>query len=158
MSRIAIFPGTFDPVTLGHVDIIRRALPLVETLHIGVGVNAEKNTMFSVQKRLQWLNQIFDNEQKIKVVSYEGLTVDFCRKIGAKYIIRGIRTLKDFEYEKAIADMNARLAEEIETIFLFASPAHATLASTLVRDVIRNDGDVSSFLPRVVLNSISDRK
>lgn len=154
MDRIGLFPGTFDPVTLGHVDVIHRLLPMVDVLYIGVGVNAEKATMFPVKQRLGWLEQIFVEEQKVKVKAYEGLTVDFCKQIGAGYIVRGIRTVKDFEYEKAIADMNAKLAKNVDTLFLFASPEFGTLASTLVRDVIRNGGDVSSFLPQVVLENL----
>lgn len=154
MNKVALFPGTFDPVTLGHVDIIWRALSLVDTLFIGVGVNAEKATMFSLEQRLQWLEELFKAEPKVKVTAYEGLTVDFCKKIKAGYIVRGIRTVKDFEYEKAIADMNAKLAEGVDTLCLFASSQYGTLASTLVRDVIRNGGDVSSFLPKVVLDEL----
>ena len=155
MSRIALFPGTFDPVTLGHMDLIKRALPLVDRMYIGVGVNAEKTTMFPLSKRLQWLEGLYKTEPRIEVISYEGLTVKVCEKIGARYILRGVRTVKDFEYEKAISDMNGALAPDVETILLFATAEFATLASTLVRDVIRNGGEVSAFLPQMVLNDLN---
>lgn len=155
--RIALFPGTFDPVTFGHLDIIERALPLFDKLYIGIGVNANKQPMFSDETRLHWLNEIFKNEGKVEAVIYEGLTVDCCKKVGANYIIRGIRYVNDFEYEKAIADMNRSLDEGIETIFLTCLPKYTSVASTLVRDVIRNGGDVSQFVPDTVLRTISQR-
>ena len=152
--RIALFPGTFDPVTFGHVDIIERALPLFDKLYIGIGINANKAPMFSPEQRIAWLEEIFKNEKKISAVVYEGLTVDCCRKIQANYILRGIRYVNDFEYEKAIADMNRSLDDDIETIFLTCLPKYTSVASTLVRDVIRNGGDVSQFVPDVVIRSI----
>jgi pantetheine-phosphate adenylyltransferase len=152
--RIALFPGTFDPVTFGHLDIIERAIPLFDKLFIGIGINANKEPMFSESTREQWLQEIFRNEPKIEVVIYEGLTVECCKKVEANYILRGIRYVNDFEYEKAIADMNRSLDENIETIFLTCLPKYTSVASTLVRDVIRNGGDVSQFVPDVVLKSI----
>jgi pantetheine-phosphate adenylyltransferase len=152
--RIALFPGTFDPVTFGHLDIIERAIPLFDKLFIGIGINANKEPMFSESTREQWLQEIFRNEPKIEVVIYEGLTVGCCKKVEANYIVRGIRYVNDFEYEKAIADMNRSLDENIETIFLTCLPKYTSVASTLVRDVIRNGGDVSQFVPDVVLKSI----
>src|SRR3982751_2165930 len=152
--RIALFPGTFDPVTFGHIDIIERSLQLFDKLYIGIGVNANKAPMFSADQRVQWLDEIFKNEPKIKSVIYEGLTVECCKKVKANYILRGIRYVNDFEYEKAIADMNRSLDENIETIFLTCLPKYTSVASTLVRDVIRNGGDVGQFLPEVVRKSI----
>ena len=152
--RIALFPGTFDPVTFGHVDIIERSLPLFDKLYIGIGVNANKAPMFSTEQRVQWLEEIFSKEKKIKAVVYEGLTVECCKRVKANYILRGIRYVNDFEYEKAIADMNRSLDEEIETIFLTCLPKYTSVASTLVRDVIRNGGDVSQFVPDAVLKTI----
>jgi pantetheine-phosphate adenylyltransferase len=154
MMRIALFPGTFDPVTFGHIDIIERALPLFDKLYIGIGTNANKLPMFSDRQRKQWLEEIFRNESKIKTVVYDGLTVECCKKIKANYIVRGIRYVNDFEYEKAIADMNRSLDENIETVFLTCLPKYTSVASTLVRDVIRNGGDVSQFVPDVVLKTI----
>ena len=152
--RIALFPGTFDPVTFGHIDIIERALPLFDRLYIGIGINANKLPMFSADQRILWLDEIFKNEPKIKSVVYEGLTVECCKQVHANYILRGIRYVNDFEYEKAIADMNRSLDENIETVFLTCLPKYTSVASTLVRDVIRNGGDVSQFVPDVVLKTI----
>jgi pantetheine-phosphate adenylyltransferase len=154
MQRIALFPGTFDPVTFGHLDIIERALSLFDTLYIGIGVNANKEPMFSMEQRVNWLNELFKNEGKVKAVVYEGLTVNCCKRINANYILRGIRYVNDFEYEKAIADMNRSLDGNIETVFLTCLPKYTSVASTLVRDVIRNGGDVSQFVPDVVLKTI----
>jgi pantetheine-phosphate adenylyltransferase len=150
MPRICLFPGTFDPVTLGHIDVIERAVTLFDKLIIGVGINASKQPMFTVEQRTGWIKEIFKNEPRVEVTGYEGLTVEFCRKIGAKYILRGIRYISDFEYEKAIADMNKMLVPEIETIFLTCAPIYSTISSTIVRDVIRNGGDASMFMPKEV--------
>src|SRR6476661_5595186 len=152
--RIALFPGTFDPLTFGHIDIIERALPLFDKLYIGIGVNANKAPMFSAEQRVLWLKEIFKGEKKIDAVIYDGLTVECCKRVKANYLVRGIRYVNDFEYEKAIADMNRSLDEKIETIFLTCLPKFTSVASTLVRDVIRNGGDVSQFVPEVVLQTI----
>lgn len=155
MQRICLFPGTFDPVTLGHTDIIDRALPLFDELVIGIGINSSKVPMFTVEQRVEWIREIYKHEPRIKVASYEGLTVNFCKEIKAQFILRGIRYVSDFEYEKAIADINRKLEHEVETIFLTCSPEFSTIASTLVRDVIRYKGDAAQFLPDVVANSIN---
>jgi pantetheine-phosphate adenylyltransferase len=154
MKRIGFFPGTFDPLTFGHLDIIERALPLFDKLFIGIGVNSNKVPMFSADQRLEWLNKIFEKEPKIETVIYEGLTVDCCKRVGANYILRGIRYVNDFEYEKAIADMNRSLDGNIETIFLTCLPKYTSVASTLVRDVLRYGGDVSQFVPEIVLKTV----
>ena len=153
-ARICLFPGTFDPVTLGHVDIINRALPLFDKLIIGIGRNVNKQPMFSEQQRLQWLNDIYKDNDKVEAVAYDGLTVECCKAVGANFILRGIRYVNDFEYEKAIADMNRSIAENIETIFLTCLPQYTSVASTLVRDVLKNGGDVSKFLPDAVNQTI----
>lgn len=152
--RICLFPGTFDPITYGHVDIIDRSLRLFDKLVIGIGINANKQPMFSAEQRMRWIKTIYSNEPKIDCVTYDGLTVDCCKRLGATYILRGIRYVSDFEYEKAIADMNRSLDGGIETVFLTCLPKYTSVASTLVRDVIRNGGDVSQFVPDVVLQSI----
>lgn len=149
-ERICLFPGSFDPITLGHVDIIKRASDLFDQLIIGIGTNSSKQAMFSLEQRKEWIAEVFQNEPKISVQSYEGLTVDFCRQLNARFILRGIRYVSDFEYERAIADMNHSLAPELETIFLTSSAQHASISSTLVRDVIRNNGDARQFLPAAV--------
>jgi pantetheine-phosphate adenylyltransferase len=150
MERICLFPGTFDPVTMGHVDIIARAVPMFDKLIIGIGINSSKQPMFSIEQRTLWMQEIFKDEPRVEIASYEGLTVDFCRKIDAHYILRGIRYISDFEYEKAIADMNRMLAPDIETVFLTCAPLYSTISSTLVRDVIRNGGNAAMFLPKDV--------
>lgn len=154
MSRICLFPGTFDPVTLGHIDIIDRSLDLFDKVIIGIGKNTSKIPMYSEEKRLEWLKEIYKDETKVDALVYEGLTAECCKRVGAKFILRGIRYVNDFEYEKAIADMNRSLDSTIETIFLTCLPKYTSVASTLVRDVIRNGGDVSQFLPEVVRKSI----
>ncbi len=153
MERICLFPGTFDPVTLGHTDIINRALPLFDKLVIGIGRNSNKTAMFSEGQRLAWLKEIYKDEPKISVLAYDGLTVNCCKTVGADFILRGIRYVNDFEYEKAIADMNRSL-ENVETIFLTCLPKFTSVASTLVRDVIRNGGNVAQFLPDTVKKNI----
>jgi pantetheine-phosphate adenylyltransferase len=156
MSRICLFPGTFDPVTLGHLDIINRALPLFDKLIIGIGRNANKVPMFSEEQRLQWIREIYKDNPRVEAVVYEGLTVQCCKEVGANFILRGIRYVNDFEYEKAIADMNRSLDGHVETIFLTCLPQFTSVASTLVRDVLRNGGEVSQFLPAVVNDFIKN--
>ena len=157
MKRVALFPGTFDPITIGHLDIIERALPLFDKLIIGIGRNANKAAMFSEELRLQWVNEIYKNEPRVSAIIYEGLTVDCCQKVGANFIIRGIRYVNDFEYEEAVADMNRSLDPGIETVFLTCLPQYTSVASTLVRDVIRNGGDAAPFIPEVVANALSKK-
>jgi pantetheine-phosphate adenylyltransferase len=158
MQRICLFPGTFDPVTLGHIDIIDRALPLFDKLIIGIGRNVNKSPMFSEEQRLQWLRDIYKDNPNVAAVVYDGLTVDCCKSVGANFILRGIRYVNDFEYEKAIADMNRSLDGHVETIFLTCLPQFTSVASTLVRDVLRNGGKVSQFLPDAVNRSIKNSK
>ena len=152
--RIALFPGTFDPITIGHIDIIQRALPLFDKLIIGIGRNANKTAMFAEELRLKWINEIYVNEPKISSVVYEGLTVNCCQKVNANFIVRGIRYVSDFEYEKAIADMNRSLDHHIETVFLTCLPQYTSVASTLVRDVYRNGGSVKQFVPEIVAREL----
>lgn len=154
MQRIALFPGTFDPITIGHLDIIHRALPLFDKLVIGIGRNVNKSAMFSEEQRMQWIKEIFRDNPNVGVVVYEGLTVECCRKVGANFIVRGIRYVNDFEYEKAIADMNRSLDHNIETVFLTCLPQYTSVASTLVRDVIRNGGNARQFVPDAVAKDI----
>ena len=154
MQRTCLFPGTFDPVTMGHIDIINRAMPLFDKLVIGIGRNVNKVPMFSEEQRLKWVLDIYKDEPKVTAVVYDGLTVNCCKTVGANFILRGICYVNDFEYEKAIADMNRSLDGHIETVFLTCLPLYTSIASTLVRDVLKNGGDVSQFLPEVVNNSI----
>jgi len=149
-EKICLFPGTFDPITKGHIDLLIRAEALFDKIVIGIGKNSSKTPMFNLKQRIEWIEQIFKNHPKISVTAYEGLTVDFCKKIAANFILRGIRSVNDFEYEKAIADMNRTLHPEVETYFLTSSPEFSTVSSTLVRDVIRNGGNASLFLPEEI--------
>ena len=155
MSRICLFPGTFDPLTLGHVDIINRALPLFVKIIVGIGLNAAKAPMFTPEQRLEWIREIYKDEERVEGAVYEGLTINYCQKIGANFILRGIRYVSDFEYEKTIADANRTLDKTIETIFLTGEPKYTSVASTIVRDIIRNGGNAAPFLPEVVSNSLS---
>jgi pantetheine-phosphate adenylyltransferase len=150
MQRICVFPGTFDPITLGHVDVIKRSVSLFDKLIIAIGVNSQKAPMFSIEQRIAWIEDIFKDYPQITAASYEGLTINYCKEVGAQYMIRGIRYISDFEYEKAIADMNRMLTPEIETLFLTCAPEYSTISSTIVRDVIRNGGDVSKIIPEQV--------
>ena len=154
MQRICLFPGTFDPVTLGHTDIIKRALPLFDKIVVGIGINSIKNPMFSAEQRMQWFRDIFIDEPRVESVAYDGLTVQFWKQIGARFILRGIRYVSDFEYEKTIADANRTLDNQIETIFLTGEPKYTSVASTIVRDIIKNGGDASPFLPQAVINTL----
>ncbi len=155
MHRVGLFPGTFDPITIGHLDIINRSLHLFDKLYIGIGRNAGKTSMFSEEQRLQWIREIYKHNSKIEAVVYDGLTVSCCKQVGANYIVRGIRYVNDFEYEKAIADINRSLDTNIETVFFTCLPQYTSVASTLVRDVLRNGGDVKPFIPEVVHSSLN---
>ncbi|NQU34035.1 MAG: pantetheine-phosphate adenylyltransferase [Bacteroidetes bacterium] len=151
MKRIVVFPGSFDPITLGHVSIVKRAIPLFDKIIISIGINSEKKNMFALEKRILWIEQIFKSEPKIVVESYSGLTIDFCKKKEANYILRGLRTSADFEFERGIGQVNKKLAEDIETIFLLAEPQYTPISSSIIRDVIRNGGDASSMIPKEVV-------
>ncbi|UMB53994.1 pantetheine-phosphate adenylyltransferase [Lutibacter sp. A64] len=145
----AIFPGSFDPITLGHVDIINRALPLFDEIIIAIGVNSDKKYMFSLEDRENFIKENYKNEPKIKVLTYSGLTTDFCKKMNVDFILRGLRNPADFEFEKAIAQTNRKLSN-IETVFLLTSSDTAFISSSIVRDVYRHGGDISSFVPESV--------
>ena len=148
MERIAIFPGSFDPFHIGHESVVRRAIQLFEKIYIMIGYNANKQSFFPIEKRIKWINQVFKNEGKVEVRLYEGLTVDFCKEVGAKYILRGIRTSSDFEYERAIAQVNKKMHPEIESVFLLTLPEHTPINATIIRDIVSHGGDGSMFLPK----------
>lgn len=147
--RKAIFPGSFDPITLGHYDIIKRSLPLFDEIIVAIGINADKKYMFSLEDRIQFIKDSFADEPKISVISYEGLTIDLCRNLKANFILRGLRNPADFEFEKAIAHTNRRLSK-IETVFLLTAAKTSYISSSIVRDVIRNGGDYKMLVPDAV--------
>ena len=147
MSKIAVFPGSFDPITKGHESIIKRAIPLFDKIIVAVGINTEKKQYFSIEQRINWIKKVFEGNASISVEQYSGLTVDFCKKVNAQYILRGLRTSADFEFERSIGQMNKLMLPEIETIFLLTTPEFTALNSSIVRDIVRNGGDVSKFVP-----------
>jgi len=150
MKKIAVFPGSFDPFTIGHEDIIRRALSLFDKIIIAVGANALKKNFYSLETRKEMITKVFQNEPRVSVDHYEGLTVDYCKKNGAGYIIRGLRTAADFEFERAIAQVNKVMASGIESVFLLTVPEHSHINSSIVRDIIRSGGDASVFVPAAI--------
>lgn len=149
--KIALFPGSFDPVTKAHVDIVKRSIGLFDKVYIGIGVNSTKTGLLSMATREKMLRAVFETEPRVHVVAYEGLTVEFCKSIGANYMIRGIRAVSDFEYEKAIAQMNYALNPEIESIFIVSKPGYSSISSTIVREILRHHGDVTQFIPKEAL-------
>ncbi len=155
MDRVAIFPGSFDPFTVGHEDIVLRSLDLFDKVIISVGYNSNKKEFFSVAKRVEWIKEIFWDNPKVLVRKYEGLTVDFATEVGARYILRGLRTSADFEYERAIAQVNKAMSK-IDSVFLLTQPEHTSVNSSIVRDIIKHGGDASLFLPDKIKKRIND--
>lgn len=148
--KIAVFPGSFDPITTGHVDLIYRSLPLFDKIVVAVGINSNKKTLFTLETRLKWLKEVFKEEPKIEIAYFEGLTVDFCKSIGAKYLIRGLRNSSDFDYEKTISQLNSVIGNGMETFFLISKPGFSHVSSTIVREIIKAGGDASVFVPKEV--------
>ncbi|MDR3093261.1 MAG: pantetheine-phosphate adenylyltransferase [Bacteroidales bacterium] len=147
MSKTAVFPGSFDPFTLGHESIVLRALGLFDKIIIGIGSNNNKSSFFTAEQRLEMIQNLFAGNDKVEVQYYEELTIKFCRRVGAQFMLRGLRTSSDFEYEKSIAQVNQVMLPEVESVFMLTLPEHASINSTVVRDVLRYGGDVSKFLP-----------
>ena len=150
MKKTAVFPGSFDPFTIGHEGIVRRALGLFDEIIIAVGANALKKSYFSLETRKEMISKVFSDEPRVKVDHYEGLTVDYCITRGAKYILRGLRTSADFEFERAIAQVNKAIKTDVESVFLLTVPEHTPVTSTIVRDIIRSGGDASQFVPAAI--------
>lgn len=148
MERVAVFPGSFDPLTVGHQSIVERALSMFDKIIVAIGYNAKKQSYFSLDERKDFIRQVFDGRPEVEVAHFEGLTVDFCKELGAQYILRGLRTSADFEYERAIAQVNKAMYQEIETVFLLTMPEHTPVNSSIVRDILRHGGDVSAFIPK----------
>ncbi|KAF0197075.1 MAG: pantetheine-phosphate adenylyltransferase [Bacteroidetes bacterium] len=151
MIKRAVFPGSFDPITKGHENIIRRALPLFDEIIVAIGLNIEKKGYFRLEDRELWIRTVFADCPKIKVESYSGLTVDFCREVEASYILRGLRTSADFEFERTVGQVNKKLYPAIETVFLLTTPEYTSVNSSIVRDVHKNGGDVGLFIPEGVI-------
>ena len=154
MSKIAVFPGSFDPITIGHESIIQRGLPLFDKIIIAIGENSTKQSFFPAAKRREQIKKVFADEKKIEVKIYKGLTVDFCKTEQANYILRGLRTSSDFEFERVIAQMNHAMDENIETVFILSTPELSAITSTVVRDIIRNGGDASQFVPSAIRKAL----
>lgn len=155
-KKIALFPGSFDPITKGHKSIVERALPMFDKIVVAVGTNTAKNSVFPLEKRIEWIEKTFAQYDNVEVVTFNSLTVDFCRQIGAKYILRGLRNSTDFQYERNIARINQELDSEIETIFLMTKPDDAAISSSLVREILSFGRDVSQFIPEEITININD--
>lgn len=150
MEKIAVFPGSFDPFTIGHESVLNRALPIFDKVIVMLGVNNAKKYLFSIDDRKKMIEELFIDEPKVSVEIYDGLTVNFCRKVGANHILRGLRTSADFEYERAIAQVNKKMFNNIETFFLLTLPEHTPINSSVVRDILKHNGDVSIFIPNKI--------
>ncbi len=147
MKRIAVFPGSFDPITKGHENIVKRASLLFDEIVVAIGSNSSKSSMFSLELRTEWLEKVFEGQPNVRVTHYSGLTIDFARSLGAGFLLRGVRNGGDFEYERTIAQMTKAMAPELETVILFTDPEFAAINSTVVREILKNHGDVSQFVP-----------
>ena len=151
MSKIAVFPGSFDPITVGHVDLVNRALPLFDQIVVAIGQNTQKRSLFDLEQRIAWLEAVFADQEKVRVDHFENLTAHFCQRIGANYLLRGLRNASDFDYEKTISQLNHIVGEGLETIFLISRPAYSHISSTIVREIIKGGGDAGPFIPREVV-------
>ncbi len=149
--KIAVFPGSFDPITIGHVDLIKRAQPLFDKIYVAIGENTKKKYLFETEQRIDWLKQVFAGYDNVEIGSYRGLTVDYCRQVGARYLIRGLRNSSDFDYEKTISQLNHIIGDQIETVFFISRPEYSHISSTIVREIIKGGADASPFLPPDVI-------
>ena len=154
-KRVAIFPGSFDPITIGHEDILKRVLPLFDEIIVAIGKNSSKQNYFELEQRKKWVEQVFKGQPNVRVETYTGLTVEFCKKVKANFIVRGLRTSADFEFEKAIAQNNKMMVPEVETVFILPVPELSAINSTIVRDIIRNGGDATRFVPKGINLKVS---
>lgn len=157
MTKIAVFPGSFDPITIGHVDIVKRAIPLFDKIIIAIGVNSQKKYLYTLETRLKWLKEVFKDEPTVVCSHYEGLTINFCQQENAEYILRGIRSAADFEYEKTIAHLNNAMDVDVETILILSKPELGSISSTIVREIIKGNGDVSKFVPNQIIGDIKNK-
>jgi pantetheine-phosphate adenylyltransferase len=150
MKKIAVFPGSFDPITTGHVEIVRRAVPLFDEIVVAIGQNSQKKYLFSLEQRMTWIRAVFRHEPSVRVAYYEQLTAHYCQAIGAKFLIRGLRNAADFDYEKTISQLNDIVGHGLDTVFLISRPHFSHISSTIVREIILGGGDASPFLPQEV--------
>ena len=148
MNKISVFPGSFDPFTIGHESVVLRGIDLFDKIIIGIGSNSGKSAFFCAEQRMEMIRELFDGNPKIEVMYYDDLTIDFCKRVGAKYMLRGLRTSSDFEYEKVIAQVNQAMLPEVESLFMLTLPEHAAINSSVVREIMRYGGDVSKFVPK----------
>lgn len=148
--KIAVFPGSFDPITVGHVSLVQRALPLFDKIIVAIGINSQKQYLFDLETRLKWLHAVFQHEHKVEIAQFEGLTAHFCNKISAKYLLRGLRNASDFDYEKTISQLNHIVGNDLETVFLISLPEFSHISSTIVRELIKGKGDVKRFVPKEI--------
>ncbi len=152
--KVAVFPGSFDPITNGHIDLVRRFAPLFDKIIVAVGVNTSKKFLFDLEKRLSWLEEVFRDDRNIEVGHFEGLTVNYCKEQGARYLIRGLRNASDFDYEKTISQLNSIIGDDLETVFFISKPEYSHISSTIVREIIKGNGDVSSFVPEFIAKEV----
>jgi pantetheine-phosphate adenylyltransferase len=157
-ERIIVFPGSFDPITNGHIDLVQRCLPLFDKVHIAIGINTAKSYLFSLEQRISWLKGIFKNEPKVVIDQFEGLTVNYCKQIGAHYLLRGLRNASDFDYEKTISQLNTIIGDDLETLFLISRPEFSHISSTIVREIIKGKADVGMFVPKVIADEVRKSK
>jgi len=148
--KIALFPGSFDPITKGHQDIIERATPLFDKIIVAIGTNSSKKHLYTLEERMQWIKETFSENSKVEITTYTGLTIDYCKKVNANYILRGLRNTVDYNYEANIAQMNRAMQANIETVFMLTSPNLSAINSNIVRDIIINNGDASQFVPKAI--------
>jgi len=154
MGRVALYPGSFDPITLGHTDVIERCIPMFDKIYVGLGTNTSKKYLYTLEERMAMLKEVYKNHASVEVVSFSGLTVNLCREIGSNIIIRGIRSTTDMEYERAIAESNQKLFPSVETLLLFSAPQVSSISSSIVRELIRNKADIRGFVPESLVKMI----
>lgn len=153
--KVAVFPGSFDPITLGHIDLIKRAVPLFDKIIVAIGINSQKKYLFSLEQRLKWLEKGFEDFPNVEIGHFQGLTVHYCAEQGANFLIRGLRNASDFDYEKTISQLNSIVGDNIETLFLISKPEYSHVSSTIVREIILGKGDVTAFVPKIISDDLA---